>query len=141
LTLNTVLFGFREEMVYLSPAPLYHSAPLRFNMVVHRVGGTSVIMEHFDPEQFLALVERYRVTHTQVVPTMFIRILKLPEEVRAKYDLSSLEFVVHAAAPCPVAVKEQIIDWWGPIVHEYYAGTEGNGFCYVGSPDWLEHKG
>ena len=141
LTLNTVLFGFREEMVYLSPAPLYHSAPLRFNMVVHRVGGTSVIMEHFDPEQFLALVERYRVTHTQVVPTMFIRILKLPEEVRAKYDLSSLEYVVHAAAPCPVAVKEQMIEWWGPIVHEYYAGTEGNGFCYVGSPDWLEHKG
>jgi acyl-CoA synthetase (AMP-forming)/AMP-acid ligase II len=110
-------------------------------MVVQRLGGTSVIMEHFDPEQFLADIERYRVTHTQVVPTMFIRILKLPEEVRNKYDVSSLRSVVHAAAPCPVAVKEQIIEWWGPIVHEYYAGTEGNGFCYVGSQDWMQHKG
>jgi acyl-CoA synthetase (AMP-forming)/AMP-acid ligase II len=141
MTLCTMLFGFEEGLIYLSPAPLYHSAPLRFNMVVQRMGGTSVIMEHFDPEEFLALIERYRVTHTQVVPTMFIRILKLPEEVRARYDVSSLKSVVHAAAPCPVAVKEQIIDWWGPIVHEYYAGTEGNGFCYVGSEDWMAHKG
>jgi long-chain acyl-CoA synthetase len=136
-----MLFGFGDGMVYLSPAPLYHSAPLRFNMVVQRVGGTSVIMEHFDPEEFLALIERHRVTHTQVVPTMFVRILKLPEEVRSRYDLSSLKMVVHAAAPCPVAVKQQIIEWWGPIVHEYYAGTEGNGFCYVGPEDWMSHKG
>lgn len=141
LTLTTMLFGFEEGLVYLSPAPLYHSAPLRFNMVIHRVGGTSVVMEHFDPEEFLALIERYEVTHTQVVPTMFIRILKLPEEVRNRYDVSSLRSVVHAAAPCPVAVKEQIIEWWGPVVHEYYAGTEGNGFCYVGSEDWMQHKG
>ncbi len=141
LTLAQMLFQFSEGMVYLSPAPLYHSAPLRFNMTVQRVGGTSVIMEHFDPEEFLSLVERYRVTHTQVVPTMFLRILKLPQEVRDRYDVSSLQMVVHAAAPCPVAVKEQIIEWWGPIVHEYYAGTEGNGFCYVGSQDWMAHKG
>ena len=90
-------------------------------------------MEHFDPEEFLALVERYRVTVTQVVPTMFIRMLKLPESVRAKYDVSSLRSVVHAAAPCPVDVKRQMIEWWGPIIHEYYAGTEGNGFVYTGS--------
>ena len=141
LTLCTMLFGFGDGMVYLSPAPLYHSAPLRFNMTVQRVGGTSVIMEHFDPEEFLALIERYQVTHTQVVPTMFVRMLKLPEEVRSRYDLSSLKMVVHAAAPCPVAVKQQMIEWWGPIVHEYYAGTEGNGFCYVGSEDWMSHKG
>ncbi len=135
------LFGFEQDMTYLSPAPLYHAAPLRFNMCVHRIGGTSVIMEHFEAEQFLAFIERYRVTHTQVVPTMFIRILKLPEEVRNRYDLSSLQSVVHAAAPCPVAVKEEMIRWWGPIIHEYYAGTEGNGFCYVDSSDWMTHKG
>jgi long-chain acyl-CoA synthetase len=137
----TGLFGFTGDDVYLSPAPLYHSAPLRFNMTMQRLGGTSVIMEHFDPEEFLALVERYRVTVTQVVPTMFIRMLKLPESVRAKYDLSSLRSVVHAAAPCPVDVKRQMIEWWGPIIHEYYAGTEGNGFVYTGSPDWLAHPG
>jgi long-chain acyl-CoA synthetase len=140
-TLTRMLFGFREEMVYLSPAPLYHAAPLRFNMSVHRYGGTAIVMEHFDPEDFLALVEKYRVTHTQVVPTMFVRMLKLPAEVRDRSDVSSLEFVVHAAAPCPIPVKEQMISWWGPIIHEYYAGTEGNGFCYVNSEDWLAHKG
>jgi len=127
--------------VYLSPAPLYHSAPLRFNMAVQRLGGTSIIMEHFDPEEFLALVERYQVTCTQVVPTMFIRMLKLPEEVRTNYDVTSLTSVVHAAAPCPVDVKRQMIEWWGPIIHEYYAGTEGNGFVYTGSAEWLTHPG
>jgi acyl-CoA synthetase (AMP-forming)/AMP-acid ligase II len=98
-------------------------------------------MEHFDPEQFLALVEKHEVTHTQVVPTMFIRMLKLPEDVRNTYDVSSLQVVSHAAAPCPVATKEQMIDWWGPVIHEYYAGTEGNGFVYCNSDDWLAHKG
>jgi acyl-CoA synthetase (AMP-forming)/AMP-acid ligase II len=139
--LITNLFGFADDAVYLSPAPLYHSAPLRFNMAVQRLGGTGVIMEHFDAEQFLALVEKYRVTCTQVVPTMFIRMLKLPDEVRRKYDVSSLQSVVHAAAPCPVDVKRQMIEWWGPVIHEYYAGTEGNGFVYVGSQDWLTHPG
>lgn len=139
--LGQMLLGYREDMVYLGPAPLYHAAPLRFTMSVHQVGGTAVVMEHFDPEQFLALVERYRVTHSQVVPTMFIRMLKLPDDVRSRYDLSSLEMCVHAAAPCPVKVKEQMIDWWGPIIHEYYAGTEGNGFVYTNSDDWLGHKG
>jgi acyl-CoA synthetase (AMP-forming)/AMP-acid ligase II len=139
--LGQMLLGYNENMVYLSPAPQYHAAPLRFTMSVQQVGGTAVIMEHFDAEEFLALVERHRVTHTQVVPTMFIRMLKLPDDVRARFDLSSLEMCVHAAAPCPVKVKEQMIDWWGPVIHEYYAGTEGNGFVYCNSADWLAHKG
>ncbi len=136
-----LLFGGHGDMVYLSPAPLYHAAPLRFNMATHVLGGTTVIMEHFDAEEFLALIERHRVTHTQVVPTMFVRLLKLPEEVRARYDVSSLQSVVHAAAPCPVPVKQQIIEWFGPVVHEYYAGTEGNGFVYCNSDMWMAHKG
>jgi acyl-CoA synthetase (AMP-forming)/AMP-acid ligase II len=104
-------------------------------------GCTVVVMEQFDAEQYLALVERHRITHSQVVPTMFVRILKLPEEVRAKYDMSSLQCVIHAAAPCPIPVKRQIIEWWGPVIHEYYAGTEGNGFVYCNSEMWLAHEG
>jgi acyl-CoA synthetase (AMP-forming)/AMP-acid ligase II len=136
-----MVFGGREGMVYLSPAPLYHAAPLRFGMAVHRLGGTLVVMEHFDAEQYLALVERHRVTHTQLVPTMFVRMLKLPPEVRARHDLSSLEVAIHAAAPCPIPVKQQMIEWWGPVIHEYYAGTEGNGFVYCNSEQWLAHPG
>ena len=139
--LGQLLFGADESTVYLSPAPLYHAAPLRFSRAVHRLGGTVVVMEHFDPEQYLGLVERHRATFSQVVPTMFIRMLKLPAEVRAAYDISSLKVVVHAAAPCPAEVKGQIIEWFGPIVHEYYAGTEGNGFVYCNSEDWLAHRG
>ncbi|RSN05086.1 acyl-CoA synthetase [Nonomuraea sp. WAC 01424] len=135
------LFAPSADSVYLSPAPLYHAAPLRYCLSFQRLGATVVVMERFDPEEYLRLVERYGVTHSQLVPTMFIKMLKLPEETRKKYDLSSLTCAIHAAAPCPVPVKEQMIDWWGPIVHEYYAGTEGNGFLYVGSRDWLEHKG
>jgi long-chain acyl-CoA synthetase len=139
--LASMLFGTTENTVYLSPAPLYHAAPLRFSMSTQRLGATAVVMRHFDPEQFLQLIERHKVTFTQVVPTMFIRLLKLPDDVRAKYDLSSLECVVHAAAPCPVEVKQRMIEWWGPIIHEYYAGTEGNGFVYCNSEMWLAHKG
>ena len=139
--LGQLLFGADESTMYLSPAPLYHAAPLRFCRAVQRIGGTVVVMEHFDPEQYLALVEQHRITFSQVVPTMFIRMLKLPDEVRARYDLSSLTAVVHAAAPCPAEVKAQIIEWFGPIVHEYYAGTEGNGFVYCNSADWLAHRG
>ncbi|MFC4585886.1 AMP-binding protein [Sphaerisporangium corydalis] len=141
LQLVQFLFAPTADSVYLSPAPLYHAAPLRYCMTFQRVGATIVVMERFDPEQALALIEKYRVTHSQWVPTMFIKMLKLPEAVRNKYDLSSLTCAIHAAAPCPVPVKEQMIAWWGPIVHEYYAGTEGNGFLYVGSADWLAHKG
>jgi long-chain acyl-CoA synthetase len=139
--IGQMLFGTNQDTVYLSPAPLYHAAPLRFSMAVHRFGATAVVMEHFDPEAFLRLIEAHRVTFTQVVPTMFIRLLKLPEEVRSRYDLSSLQAVVHAAAPCPVEVKRQMIEWWGPVVHEYYAGTEGNGFVYCNSEQWLAHPG
>jgi long-chain acyl-CoA synthetase len=134
-------FGFDPETVYLSPAPLYHAAPLRYCIATHRLGGTVVVMDHFDPVEFLEAIERYKVTHTQVVPTMFVRMLKLPEEQRAAADLSSLRFCLHAAAPCPVPVKQAMLDWWGPIVHEYYAGTEGNGFVYASPQDWLAHPG
>ena len=135
------LFGYGPDTVYLSPAPFYHAAPLRFMGVVQALGGTVVMMEKFDAEAFLDAIERYRVTDTQVVPTMFVRLLKLPEARRAAADLSSLRKVVHAAAPCPVAVKQQIIDWFGPIIHEYYASTEAIGATYVDSADWLAHPG
>ncbi len=141
VALATALYAMGPETRYLSPAPLYHAAPLRFNLAVQRLGGTSIIMEHFDAEEFLHLVERHRITHTQVVPTMFVRLLKLPEEVRRRYDVSSLTHVIHAAAPCPIPVKEQMIAWWGPIIHEYYGGTEGNGLCALNSAEWLAHKG
>jgi long-chain acyl-CoA synthetase len=135
------LWRYRADMVYLSPAPLYHSAPQAAVSLTIRNGGTVIIMEHFDPEQYLALVPRYRVTHTQLVPTMFSRMLKLPAEVRTRHDLSSLEIAVHAAAPCPVQVKEQMIAWWGPIIHEYYGATEGLGFTACDTPEWLAHRG
>lgn len=135
------LWQYREGMIYLSPAPLYHSAPNAAVGMTISMGGTAVIMERFDPEQYLALIEQYKITHTQLVPTMFSRMLKLPGDVRTKYDLSSLEFTVHAAAPCPVQVKEQMIEWWGPIVYEYYGATEALGFTYCSSEEWLAHKG
>ncbi|MEU2105546.1 acyl-CoA synthetase [Nocardia sp. NPDC019255] len=135
------LYGFDTETVYLSPAPLYHAAPLRFGGVVHALGGTLVIMEKFDAEQALAAIERYRVTHSQWVPTMFVRMLKLDEAVRARYDVSSLRVAVHAAAPCPVDVKRAMIDWWGPILYEYYASTEANGATFIDSEQWLRKPG
>ena len=135
------LYQATPEMIYMSPAPLYHSAPLQFTMAIHRIGGTVIVMEHFDAEQSLALIEKYLVTHTQMVPTMFIRMLKLPEPTRRKYNHSSLKVVIHASAPCPIAIKEQMIEWWGPKIYEYYAGTEGNGFCAIDSAQWLLHKG
>ncbi len=133
--------NFDANCVYLSPAPLYHAAPLRWTMTAMAIGATIVVMEKFDPEDYLRLVQAYKVTHSQLVPTMFVKMLKLPEDVRAKYDLSSLKFAVHAAAPCPIPVKEQMIEWWGPIIHEYYAGSEGNGLTWINSEDWLGHKG
>ena len=133
--------AMRDGMVYLSPAPLYHSAPQANVALAIRNGGTVVIMEHFDPEQYLALIEQYRVTHSQLVPTMFSRMLKLPADVRKRYDLSSLKIAIHAAAPCPVQVKEQMIEWWGPIIHEYYGATEGLGFTACDSAEWLAHRG
>ncbi len=135
------MYGVTQDSVYLSPAPLYHAAPLGFTMAMLRVGGSVIVMEHFDASLSLALIEQHRITHSQWVPTMFVRMLKLPEAVRARYDVSSLRYAIHAAAPCPVAVKEQMIAWWGPILYEYYAGTEGNGFCAIDSTQWLAHKG
>lgn len=135
------LWHYRENMVYLSPAPLYHSAPQAAVNLTLRKGGTVVIMERFDPVEYLQLIERHSVTHTQLVPTMFSRMLKLPEEDRHRYDLSSLEIAVHAAAPCPAQVKEQMIEWWGPIIHEYYGATEGLGFAACDTEEWLAHRG
>ena len=140
-TMAQTLFGFPEGCTYISPAPLYHAAPLRWCMSVHKLGGTVIVMERFDPENCLALIEKHKVDCGQFVPTHFVRMLKLPEETRLKYDVSSIKSAVHAAAPCPVPIKEQMIAWWGPVIQEYYAGTEGNGFCYINSADWLAHKG
>ena len=139
-TLGAV-FGFGEETVYLSPAPMYHAAPLHYTMMTTYNGGTTVIMEKFDPQQALKLIEEHRVTHSQWVPIMFIRMLKLPEEVRQSYDISSMQVAIHAAAPCPVHVKEQMIDWWGEVIFEYYAASESIGATIIDSASWLTHKG
>ncbi len=135
------LWHYREDMIYLSPAPLYHSAPQAAVNLTIRQGGTVIIMERFDSEAYLSLIEQYRVSHSQLVPTMFSRMLKLPEAVRKSYNLSSLEIAVHAAAPCPVMVKQQMIEWWGPIIHEYYGATEGLGFSACNTQEWLAHPG
>jgi long-chain acyl-CoA synthetase len=135
------VFGFSEHSIYLSPAPLYHAAPLRWSMTVLKLGGTVVLMKKFEPEAALACIERYKVTCSQWVPTHFVRMLKLPPEVQTRYDLSTLTCAVHAAAPCPVPVKEAMINWWGPVLEEYYAGSEGNGMTYIGSNAWMAHKG
>src|SRR5712675_1181084 len=135
------LWHYREGMIYLSPAPLYHSAPQAAVNLTIRMGGTAIIMESFDPERYLELVEKWGVTHSQLVPTMFSRMLKLPEAARKRYDLSSLEIAIHAAAPCPGLVKADMIEWWGPIIHEYYGATEGLGFTACNSAEWLAHRG
>ena len=134
-------YGLGPQDTYLSPAPLYHTAPLAYTTAAHRLGATVVVMPKFDPEEWLAAVERYRVTMTQMVPTMFVRLLKLPEEVRKARDLSSLRHVIHAAAPCPVPVKHAMIEWLGPILYEYYGGSEGNGSTGITSEEWLRKPG
>ena len=134
-------YGFSVDSVYLSPAPLYHAAPFTYVQNLQSFGATVVMMEHFDAAQAIELIERYRVTHSQWVPTMFVRMLKLPREIREGRDLSSHQCAVHAAAPCPVDVKRQMIEWWGPILEEYYAGTEASGATMISSADWLKHPG
>jgi long-chain acyl-CoA synthetase len=136
-----MLYKIDSSSVYLSPAPFYHAAPLRYCMNSMRLGATVVAMEHFDAEEALKLIQQHKITHAQWVPTMFVRMLKLEPGVRAQYDVSSIQVAVHAAAPCPIPVKEQMIEWWGPKIFEYYAGTEGNGFCAITSEEWLAHKG
>ena len=134
-------YGLDDETIYLCPAPLYHSAPMGMTSGIQSLGGTAVIMDKFDPEAFLQAIERWKITATMVVPTMFIRLLALPEEVRRRYDLSSLKTVIHAAAPCPVPVKHAMIAWLGPIIEEFYAGSEGNGHVMISSAEWLERPG
>ncbi len=130
-----------EDTIYLSPAPLYHTAPVVFCSSAHRVGATTVVMEKWNAEDALRFIEQYRINRAQFVPTMFVRILKLPTDVRLKYDVSSLEVVFHAAAPCPVDIKHQMIDWLGPIIWEYYAGSENVGSTLIGPDEWLAHPG
>ena len=133
--------GVTGESVYLSPAPLYDTAPAFWSMTVQSMVGTVVVMEKFDPEWALECISRHRVTHGEFVPAMFVRMLKLPDTVRNSYDLSSLQRVVHAAAPCPVDIKKQMIDWWGPIIDEYYASSEGAGASFIRAEEWLAHPG
>jgi long-chain acyl-CoA synthetase len=134
-------FAVGPDTVYLSPAPVYHAAPLRWSAAVQALGGTVVMTARFDAERTLRAVEDHRVTHAQFVPTMFVRMLQLPEEVRSACDVSSLTCAIHAAAPCPVEVKQKMIDWWGPVLVEYYAATEGYGMTMVDSPTWLVKRG
>jgi len=135
------LFGLDADTVYLSPAPIYHAAPLRWCGAIQGLGGTVVMTERFDPEGTLAAIAEHRVTAGQFVPTMFVRMLRLDEQVRARYDVSTLRLAVHAAAPCPVEVKHKMIDWWGPVLVEYYASTEGQGMTMINSERWLEKPG
>ena len=141
VALFPAMFGFGEDTVYLSPAPMYHAAPLRFCMVITATGGTVVMMSKFDAERALALLQEHRATHSQWVPTMFVRMLKLPDQVRTAYDVSSLRVAIHAAAPCPVEVKRRMIDWWGPVLYEYYAATEAIGLTWITPQAWLAHPG
>ena len=134
-------YGFAPDTVYLSPAPMYHAAPLAFSLGVHHAGGTVAMMPRFDAEAALAAIERFHATHSQFVPTMFVRMLKLPVEIRSRYDLSTHRMAIHGAAPCPVDAKRAMIGWWGPIIQEYYGATEGNGMTRIDSADWLAHPG
>lgn len=135
------LFGINSKDIYLSPAPIYHAAPLRWCGIVHAHGGTVVVLEKFGADEMLSTIERFAVTATQVVPTMFVRMLQLPAEVRDRYDVSSLRLAIHAAAPCPPEVKRAMIEWWGPILVEYYGSTEGNGLAVISSQEWVKKPG
>jgi long-chain acyl-CoA synthetase len=134
-------YGFDEDTVYLSPAPLYHGGPLRFAIVVLSLGGTVVVLERFDAQRALEAIDQHRCTHSQWVPTMFVRMLKLPAELRATYDVSSMRCAVHASAPCPVEVKRAMIAWWGPVLEEYYASQEAAGITMITTAEWLTHPG
>ncbi len=135
------MFGISDADVYYSPAPIYHAAPLRWGAAVHALGGTVVLAAKFDPETALRHIEEYSVTAGQMVPTMFVRMLKLDPQIRARHDLSSLRVLIHAAAPCPPDVKRAMIDWLGPVIYEYYSSTEANGITFINSQEWLDHPG
>jgi long-chain acyl-CoA synthetase len=135
-------FGMRPGIRTIIPAPLYHSAPNTYAALSVRLGAELILlMPRFEPEELLQLIETHRITHLQTVPTMFIRLLKLPADIREKYDVSSLEHVVHAAAPCPAEVKQAMIDWWGPVINEYYGATEIGSVVYCTSAEWMAHPG
>ena len=135
------MYGFDSDTVYLCPAPVYHAAPLRFCGVINSVGGTVILMDAFEAETALELIGKYAVTHSQWVPTMFVRMLKLPKETRDRYDVSTVKVAIHAAAPCPPEVKTAMIDWWGPVIYEYYASTEGSGATFINIEQALSHPG
>lgn len=141
MSMGMTLYGMGPNTIYLSTSPLYHAAPLRWAMTIHRLGGTVIVMERFEAERTLEFIQRYGVTHATFVPTHFVRLLKLPADIRKRYDLSTLKAVVHAAAPCPVPVKQAMIAWWGPIVHEYYSGTETCGITALSANEWLDRPG
>jgi long-chain acyl-CoA synthetase len=141
MRMATGLYDMRPESIYLSTSPLYHAAPQRWALTVQRIGGTVIFTEKFEAQRTLTLIESYRVSHATFVPTHFIRMLKLPDAVREQYDHSSLKAVIHAAAPCPIPVKQAMIEWWGPIVHEYYSGTESCGITALNSKEWLQKPG
>lgn len=134
-------YGEPQEMVTVITGPMYHSAPNAYGLYAFRVGANIILQPRFDPEELLQMIERHKVTHLHMVPTMFVRLLKLPDEVKKKYDLSSLRFVVHAAAPCPVHVKQAMIEWWGPVINEYYGGTETGAVVFCNSEEYLAHPG
>jgi long-chain acyl-CoA synthetase len=134
-------YGKPHEMVTVITGPMYHSAPNAYGLYAFRVGANIIFQPRFDPEELLQMIERHKVTHLHMVPTMFVRLLKLPDEVKRKYDLSSLRFVVHAAAPCPVHVKQAMIEWWGPVINEYYGGTETGAVVFCDSEEYLAHPG
>ncbi|MBE7193286.1 MAG: AMP-binding protein [Gordonia polyisoprenivorans] len=135
------IFGVDDSSVYLSPAPLYHGAPLGFTIGATSLGATAVLLTKFEAQHALQAIDDHRVTHSQWVPTMFTRMLQLPEEVRHRYTLETQRVAIHSAAPCPRHVKEAMFEWWGPVLHEYYSGTEDVGVTYAGPQDWLTHPG
>lgn len=134
-------FGFDTESIYLSPAPLYHASPLRYCMRTLQIGGSCVVLRKFDAALALACIERFKITHSQWVPIMFVRLLDLPDEIRGRHDLSSMRYAIHAAAPCSVAVKERMLAWWGERIWEFYGGSEGIGLTLLSSAEWRAHKG
>ncbi|MDE2596539.1 MAG: AMP-binding protein [Sphingomonadales bacterium] len=134
-------YGLGPETIFVTAAPFYHAGPLRMAMAVQRAGGTVIAFRRFDPEAMLGAIEHYQATHGFFVPTMFQRLLDLPQAVRARYDVSSIRHAIHGAAPCPPHVKRAMIDWWGPVIDEVYGGTESIGQTFISSQEWLAHPG
>ena len=139
--MREMVYGLKPGARAILPGPLYHSAPNSFGLRAGRLGGALVLMPRFDPEEFLALIEREKIDTIFMVPTMFIRLMKLPEEVRKKYDMSSLHHIIHAAAPCPADVKRAMIEWWGPVIYEFYGSTESGAVTFANSEDALKKPG